>query len=84
MNRPDDKLIHDPHVNAEYQKDLKIIPWHKIIPMGVFMICLILVSLIKGSKKVDSIFNAPFCGVVYWIVNVLFIIMCGIFLHYFS
>lgn len=52
--------------------------------MGAVLVVIIGLSLLKGGKGVDSLLGIPPCGIYYWIVNLIIIVVCLVMSKRFS
>ena len=45
--------------------------------MFILLITLIVISSFKGSHKFPSLIGVPYCGKLYWGLNILMFIICA-------
>ena len=62
-------------IKALLEEEKRLFPDKKFFFMGVLLLFLVTITLVKGNDKAHSIIGVPYCGGIYWIINIALIVI---------
>ena len=67
----------NPLLHQLLEKEKQLFPFRKIKEIIGLLLGLLLLSLLRGTAKFPSIIGIEYCGIEYWLVFKLSIVLCG-------
>ena len=61
----------DPRLLAMIKADCEQFPTNKYIKMLITVIMFLVYSFLKGGRTISSLIGVEYCGVGFWILNIL-------------
>ncbi len=69
-------------VNTELVKDMIKFPLHNYLYFFLAYVCLLLITLLRGSENTDSFIDIDYCSDSYWLMYVVYIPVAFLFTLY--
>jgi uncharacterized membrane protein YfcA len=75
IERTDESLVENEELKHIHEKEKGIVPLDSVLIITPIYFLMILLALLRGSRKFPSVINLEFCSILFWCFSVLIIII---------